>query len=247
MPTVCLTVIYSLRYRVNLRRGQTVLIHAATGGAGQICIQYCQWLGARVLATAGTEEKRRFLREQCGVEHVFNSRDASFANSVRTLLPNGVDVIINSLSGPLLKESVKLLAYHGHFVEWGKRDVFDRTQLSMFDFRSDCSFHVIDLISLSDKQQDICTVMLKEMVDLFVLGKLRAIHPTVVFEPSQVVEAFMRFVSGQAMGKSVVRMTNSDQPLYLTDKKLSKLVKGNYNLCKNKICKNELLIHQLNY
>ncbi|CAF3050328.1 unnamed protein product [Rotaria socialis] len=236
MPTVCLTVIYSLRYRVHLRRGQTVLIHAATGGAGQICIQYCQWLGARVLATAGTEEKRRFLREQCGVEHVFKSRDASFVNCVRNLLPNGVDVIINSLSGSLLKESVKLLAYHGHFVEWGKRDVFDRTQLSMFDFRSDCSFHVIDLISLSDKQQDICTVMLKEMVDLFVLGKLRAIQPTVVFEPSQVVEAFMRFVSGQAMGKSVVRMTNSDQPLYLSDKQLNKLIKDNNIMFVPEVC-----------
>ncbi|CAF4242949.1 unnamed protein product, partial [Adineta steineri] len=56
MPVICLTVIYSLKYRIHLRRGQTVLIHAATGGAGQICIQYCQWIGARVLATAGTEE-----------------------------------------------------------------------------------------------------------------------------------------------------------------------------------------------
>ncbi|CAF4343099.1 unnamed protein product, partial [Adineta steineri] len=50
MPAVCLTVIYSLKYRVHLRAGQTVLIHAATGGAGQICIQYCQYIGARVIA-----------------------------------------------------------------------------------------------------------------------------------------------------------------------------------------------------
>ncbi|CAF4120618.1 unnamed protein product, partial [Adineta steineri] len=127
-------------------------------------------------------------------------------------------VVINSLSGPLLKQSIKLLAYHGHFVEWGKRDVFDRTALSMFDLRSDCSIHVIDLISLSDKQQDICTDMLEEMVQLFIQKKLKPIEPTVIYEPSQVKEAFLRCNSGQAMGKSVVRLTNSSEPLYVNSK-----------------------------
>ncbi|CAF4106630.1 unnamed protein product, partial [Adineta steineri] len=215
MPVICLTVIYSLKYRVHLRRGHTVLIHAATGGAGQICIQYCQHVGARVIATAGTEDKRRFLREHLGVEHVFNSRDTSFVNDVRNVLPNGLDVIINSLSGPLLKQSIKLLAYHGHFVEWGKRDVFDKTQLSMFDFRSDCSFHVIDLVLLLEKQPDIYNPILQEMVDLLIQGKLKAIEPTVVYEPSQVIDAFMRCNSSQAMGKAVVRLTNSNESLYL--------------------------------
>ncbi|CAF4172959.1 unnamed protein product [Adineta steineri] len=58
---------------VHLRAGQTVLIHAARGGAGQICIQYCQYIGARIFAIDGTEEKRRFLCEYYDIEHVFNS------------------------------------------------------------------------------------------------------------------------------------------------------------------------------
>ncbi|CAF0842283.1 unnamed protein product [Adineta steineri] len=227
MPVICLTVIYSLKYRVHLRRGQTVLIHAATGGAGQICIQYCQWVGARVLATAGTEEKRRFLREHYGIEHVFNSRDTSFVNGVRSILPHGVDVVINSLSGILLQESIKLLADHGHFVEWGKRDVFDKTQLSMFDFRSDCTFYVIDLISLPDQQLPMCTVMLQEMIDLLIQGKLKAIEPTVMYEPSQVIDAFMRCNSGQAMGKAVVRLTNSNESLYLNNVHHNNLLEDN--------------------
>ncbi|UJR38870.1 hypothetical protein I4U23_031538 [Adineta vaga] len=215
MPVICLTVIYSLKYRVHLRRGQTVLIHAATGGAGQICIQYCQWIGARVLATAGTEEKRRFLREHYGIEYVFNSRDTSFVGDVRNILPHGVDVVINSLSGILLQESIKLLANHGHFVEWGKRDIFDKSQLSMFDFRSDCSFHVIDLVLILGKYPDICIAMLQEMVNLLIQGKLKVIEPTVVYEPSQVIDAFIRCNSGQFMGKAVVRVTKSNESLYL--------------------------------
>ncbi|CAF4165644.1 unnamed protein product, partial [Adineta steineri] len=184
MPTPLLTVIYSLKYRVHLQAGQTVLIHAATGAAGQWCIQYCQYIGARVIATAGTEEKRRFLREYYGIEHVFNSRDASFVNDIRQILSQGVDVIVNSLSGNLLKESIKLLAYHGHFVEWGKRDIYHDNNLSMFQLRSDCSFHVIDFISLADHVSPLMRLMLEEAIDLFIQRKLRAVEPTVTYEPS---------------------------------------------------------------
>ena len=236
MSTACLTVIYSLKHRVHLQPNQTVLIHAATGGAGQMCIQYCQWIGARVLATAGTEEKRRFLREHYGIEYVFNSRDISFVNDVRRILPNGVDVVVNSLSGSLLKESVKLLAYHGHFIEWGKRDIYDKNSLSMFDLRSDCSFHVIDLISLPDQILPICTVMLQEMVDLFLQGKFKPIEPTIVYEPSQVIEAFMRCNSGQAMGKTVVRLTSSEKPLDLSRIQCSNMSNGNHYFSVHLLC-----------
>ncbi|CAF3952735.1 unnamed protein product [Adineta steineri] len=236
MPTVCLTVIYSLKYRVHLQPGQTVLIHAATGGAGQICIQYCQYIGARVLATAGTEEKRHFLRKHLGVEHVFNSRDTSFVDGVRSILPDGVDVIINSLSGPLLKESIKLLDYHGHFIEWGKRDVYDKTQISMFDLRSDCTFHIVDLVLIPDRKLDIVRLMLQEMMDLLIQGKLKPIEPTIAYEPSQVIEAFMRFNSGQAMGKAVVRLTDSEQPLHLNSPHDNNLSKDNDVMFPSEVC-----------
>ncbi|CAF1458927.1 unnamed protein product [Adineta steineri] len=236
MPVVCLTVIYSLKYRVHLRRDQTVLIHAATGGAGQICIQYCQWIGARVIATAGTEEKRRFLREHYGLEYVFNSRNTSFVSGVRSILPHGVDVVINSLSGILLQESIKLLADHGHFVEWGKRDVFGKTQLSMFDFRSDCSFHVIDLVLILEKHPDIYNPILQEMIDLLIQGKLKAIEPTVVYEPSQVIDAFMRRNSGQAMGKAVVRLTNSNESLCLNSIHHNNLIEDNDVMFPSSVC-----------
>ncbi|CAF1453353.1 unnamed protein product, partial [Adineta steineri] len=225
MPTPLLTVIYSLKYRVHLQAGQTVLIHAATGAAGQMCIQYCQYIGARVIATAGTEEKRRFLHEYYGIEHVFNSRDTSFVNDIRRILPQGVDVIVNSLSGILLKESIKLLAYHGNFVEWGKRDIYHDSNLSMFQLRSDCSFHVIDFAGLADHVSPLIRLMLEEAIDLFVQRKLRAVEPTVTYEPPQVIEALLRCNSGQVMGKTVFRISSSDQPLNINKKQSTSLLK----------------------
>ncbi|CAF1580163.1 unnamed protein product [Adineta steineri] len=221
LPTPFLTVIYSLKYRVRLQPNQTVLIHAATGAAGQMCIQYCQYIGARVIATAGTEEKRCFLREYYGIEDVFNSRDTSFVNNIREILPQGIDVIVNSLSGNLLKESIKLLAYHGHFVEWGKRDIYHNGNLSMFQLRTDCSFHVIDFAGLADHVSPLIRVMLEEAIDLFIQHKLRAVEPTVTYEPSQVIEALLRCNSGQVMGKTVFRITSSDQPLTINKKTIN--------------------------
>ncbi|CAF2150178.1 unnamed protein product [Rotaria magnacalcarata] len=226
MPNSCLTVLYSLKYRVHLRPDQTVLVHAATGGAGQACIQYCQSIGARVLATAGSNEKRRFLREYYGIKHVFNSRDFSFINDVRTLLPDGVDVIVNSLTGPLLQESIKLLSLHGHFVEWGKRDVFDKSHISMFALRNDCSFHVIDVSSLKVNQLNIFGELIEEVMQLIIKGIFRPIEPTNIYEPSEVVEVFKQCNSGQIIGKCVIRLTSSHQPLYLNNQQLTPLTKG---------------------
>ncbi|CAF4293928.1 unnamed protein product, partial [Adineta steineri] len=225
LPCPILTVIYSLKYRVHLQSDQTVLIHAATGAASQMCIQYCQYIDARVIATARTEEKRRFLREYDGIEHVFNSRDTSFVNDIRQILSQGVDVIVNSLSGNLLKESIKLLAYHGHFVEQGKRDIYHNNNLSMFQLRSDCSFHVIDFISLADHLSPLIQLMLEEANDLFVRRKLRAVEPTVTYEPSQVIEALLRCNSGQVMGKTVFCITSSDQLLNINKNQSNNLLK----------------------
>ncbi|CAF1443164.1 unnamed protein product [Adineta steineri] len=151
-------------------------------------------------------------------------RDASFVNQIRQILPQGVDVIVNSLSGNLLKESINLLAYHGHFFEWGKRDIYHDNNLSMFQLRSDCSFHVIDFISLADHVSPLMRLMLEEAIDLFIQRKLRAVEPTVTYEPSQVIEALLRCNSGQVMGKTVFRITSSDQPLNIDKKQSNSLL-----------------------
>ncbi|CAF0914759.1 unnamed protein product [Adineta steineri] len=192
---------------VDSTTGQTVLIHVATGASGQWCIQYCQYIGTRVIATATTEEKRRFLREYYGIEHVFNSRNTSFVNQIPQILPQGVDVIVNSLSSNLLKESIKVLAYHGYFVEWSKRDIYHNSSLSMFQLRSDCSFHVIDFAGLADHVSPLIRLMLEETIDLFVQ------------------QALLRYKSGQVMGKTAFRITSSDQPLNIHKKQINSLLK----------------------
>jgi len=113
---------YSLHQVANLKRGERVLIHSAAGGVGQAAIQWAQHVGAEIFATAGTEDKRQWLRDQ-GIAHVSDSRSDRFAQDILEWTNGeGVDVVLNSLAGPLLARSFDLLRADGRFVEIGKRD-----------------------------------------------------------------------------------------------------------------------------
>ncbi|CAF4046613.1 unnamed protein product, partial [Rotaria sordida] len=227
LPTAFLTALLSLKHRIRLKHGQTVLIHAATGATGQACIQYCQAVGARVIATAGSDAKRCFLRKHYGIKHVFNSRDLSFVTEIHSRFPNGVNVIVNSLSGPLLQESFKLLASHGHFIELGKRDVYARTSLPIFDLRQDCNFHVIDLALHVIDEPHTVREMIDDVFDYFRRGLFKPFEPMTIFEPSKVIDAFTQCSLGVSMGKVVVRMTSSEQPLSLKESDMNTEISEN--------------------
>ncbi|CAF3905197.1 unnamed protein product [Rotaria sordida] len=227
LPTAFLTALFSLKHRIRLKHGQTVLIHAATGATGQACVQYCQAVGARVIVTAGSDAKRCFLRKHYGIEHVFNSRDLSFVTEIRSLFPNGVNVIVNSLSGPLLQESFELLAPHGHFIELGKRDVYSRTSLPIFDLRQDCNFHIIDLTLLAIDEPHTTHEMIDDVLDYFRRGLFRPFEPLTIFEPSEVIHAFTQCSLGISMGKMVIRMTSSEQPLTLKESDMNTKISEN--------------------
>ncbi len=114
---------YSLCHLARLTRGESVLIHSAAGGVGGAAIQLAQRAGATVIATAGTKEKRAYLR-QMGVNHVFDSRSLDFYNQVMEVTHGrGVDVVLNSLTGRfIVQEPQDAWPCLGRFVEIGKAD-----------------------------------------------------------------------------------------------------------------------------
>src|SRR5207245_6837204 len=104
IPVAFVTVIYTLGHLAKIGPGEHVLIHAAGGGVGLAAIQYAKHRGAVVIATAGSEAKRAFLR-LAGADHVLDSRDLSFSDAVRAITEGqGVDVVLNSLSGAAVEQ-----------------------------------------------------------------------------------------------------------------------------------------------
>jgi len=102
-----------------LVQGETALIHAGAGGVGLAAIQMAKAAGARVIATASSDERLERLRE-FGLDDGINYREKDFVTEVRALTNNrGADVILDSVGGENLQKSLTALAYRGRCVTFG--------------------------------------------------------------------------------------------------------------------------------
>jgi len=143
VPVAFLTAEYALFKCGRLKAGDRVLVHAAAGGVGIAAVQLARQAGAEVFATAGSDEKRAFVRT-LGAAHVASSRDPGFADEIRRATDGrGVDVVVNSLAGEFIPRSLDLLAPGGRFVELGKREVWDENTVR--SRRPDVAYSVFQL------------------------------------------------------------------------------------------------------
>jgi NADPH2:quinone reductase len=102
-----------------LKAGQTVLIHAGAGGVGMAAIQMAKKAGARVIATASSSDKLARLKD-FGLDHGINYVEQDFVAEVQTLTARrGVDVVVDSVGGKTLADSVKVLGWRGRLVSVG--------------------------------------------------------------------------------------------------------------------------------
>ena len=116
-PVVYMTAYAALRHFGRLEAGERVLIHTAAGGVGQAALQIARHLGAEIYATAGSEEKRAWLRAQ-GVAHVGDSRSLTFASELLAATGGeGVDLVLNTLPARTLQKSLSILRPRGRLID----------------------------------------------------------------------------------------------------------------------------------
>lgn len=119
IPVVFMTAWFALVRKAALRSGETVLVQAAGSGVGMAGVQIAKHIGARVLATAGSDEKLARARE-LGADEGINYRTTDFAEAVTAITGGrGVDVVLESVGGRVLIRSIELLADGGRLVSVG--------------------------------------------------------------------------------------------------------------------------------
>jgi len=103
----------------NLEAGQTILIHAGAGGVGMAAIQLAKQAGATVISTASSDEKLERLKD-FGLDHGINYASENFVERTRELTDGrGADLIVDSVGGQNLVDSIAALAYRGTLVSVG--------------------------------------------------------------------------------------------------------------------------------
>ncbi len=196
------TVHYGLDHLARLGVGEWVLIHDAADGMGQAAIQLARLAGANLVATAATPEKRRFLRQALGLEHVFDSGAPGWVEEVLICTEGeGVDVVLSALSGVNLRRSLSLLKPYGRFVNVGQAD-FGQL-LSPGQLAPNAALFSVDLAQLMQDRPGYAGEILAELWPRFESGDLQPL-PHRVFSVAQIKEAVQSLAEARFAGKGVI-------------------------------------------
>ncbi|OCB56705.1 polyketide synthase [Mycobacterium malmoense] len=192
-----------------LKPGDRVLIHAASGGVGLAAIQMAQQHGAVVFATASTY-KRATLR-RLGVEYVYDSRTTDFADQILADTDGaGVDVVLNSLTNEgFVEATVRATAQNGRFAEIAKRDIW--TPERMAAARPDIAYEVVALDGTILADPERIRGLLAEVSDGLGSGEWAPL-PAEIYPLTEAKTAFRRMQQARHIGKIVLQMPNPLQP-----------------------------------
>ena len=201
IPVAFLTASYALERLAGLRSGERVLIHAGAGGVGMAAIQVARRLGAQVFATAGSEDKRAFLRS-LGLVHVFDSRSLVFAEQIRALTGGaGVHVVLNSLADDFIPASLDLLVAGGRFLEMGKRGIWSAEAVAAR--RPDVGYFPFDLGDAARAEPALVPELFARLSSAFESGELR-VPPLASWPLSEASSAFRAMAQARHIGKIVL-------------------------------------------
>jgi acyl transferase domain-containing protein/NADPH:quinone reductase-like Zn-dependent oxidoreductase len=208
IPAAALTVRLAFDW-AQLKPGDRVLIHAASGGVGLAAIQMAQQHGAIVFATASTY-KRATLRK-LGVEYVYDSRSTDFADQILADTDGaGVDVVLNSLTNEgFVEATVRATAQNGRFAEIAKRDIWTPEQMAAA--RPDIAYEIVALDETTLREPEQIKRLLTEVSDGLASGEWTPL-PVEIFPLTEAKAAFRRMQQARHIGKIVLQMPNPLQP-----------------------------------
>ncbi|KAL8744188.1 MAG: hypothetical protein Q9190_003535 [Brigantiaea leucoxantha] len=207
IPVVHCTAHHALSTVGGLCKGESVLIHAAAGGVGQAAIMLAQQVEAEIYATVGSVDKKALLMETYGIpeDHIFSSRDTSFSKALMAMTKQkGVDVALNSTSGEMLRHSWQCMAPMGRFIEIGKRDLVQNSNLEMEKFADSVTFAAVDIGVVADKKPLLFKHLLSKVMEMHQEGIIRQVQPLTVFPIAEMQHAMRTMQAGKHTGKIVI-------------------------------------------
>ena len=152
-PIAGVTAWHALHELAGIQAGQRVLVHAATGGVGWFAVRFAQQVGAEIVATAGSAEKRASLTA-LGIHEVYSSRDVAFAAA------RPVDIVVGALPEPQRQAALRLLRPGGCYVEIGRAGLPSAEAVAAL--RPDITWHVV---ALDQVAAPVFAALLRQVLD----------------------------------------------------------------------------------
>jgi NADPH-dependent curcumin reductase CurA len=190
-----------------LRDGDVVWVAAAAGAVGSLAAQFAKLTGHRVIGSAGSDDKVAYLLDEVGLDAAFNYKKGAVADLLRAAAPDGIDVYFDTVGGDHLEAAVGALRRFGRVALCGAISQYENTEppcgpgnlfqatandLTLRGFRGSSNLH------LMEEMQAQVGAWLRD-------GKL-ACRETVVDGLEHAPDALVRVLSGDTVGKTLVRI-----------------------------------------
>ncbi|MBI1904120.1 MAG: NADPH:quinone reductase [Planctomycetia bacterium] len=151
---VGITAHLGLFQRARLQKGEILFVNGGTGGVGSAVVQMAKAVGARVITTAGSDEKVKACRE-LGADLALNYRSADLDDRIRQFAPQGIDVWWETTREPNFERTVSLLAKRGRMILMAGREAKPVFPVGPF-YVKDCSLHGFAMFNASADEQRAC-------------------------------------------------------------------------------------------
>jgi polyketide synthase 12 len=207
VPIAFLTAYHALIDQAGLQQGERLLVHAGAGGVGMAAVQLGRHLGAEVFATASPAKWPAL--ESLGLDeaHIASSRTLEFKDKFLDLTAgSGVDVVLDSLAREYVDASLELLPGGGRFLEMGKTDIRDPTEVAAA--HPGVSYRAFDVLGMEPQR---IHAALTEVLQLFEQGALQVL-PVKVWDLRDAPQAFRFMSRAQHVGKIVLSVPRAIDP-----------------------------------
>jgi NADPH:quinone reductase len=196
------TAYHALLQRGRMQAGEWVLVHGAAGGIGIAAIQVAKAFGAKVIATAGSEEKRSACLEE-GADHAIDYR-SGFVDRVKELTGGrGVDIVYDPIGDKVAEESLRCLAWCGRLLILGFLGGGPTNIKSNYLLIKGIDAIGVRIGGLNEANPDLAIANMKALIVLAEQGKLRP-RISHTFRLDQAAEALQVVIDRAVIGKAVL-------------------------------------------
>ena len=192
---------------VEVRAGETIFISGAAGAVGSVAGQLAKLRRCRVIGSAGSAEKVKFLREECGFDVAFDYKSGPVLDQLNQAAPEGIDVYFDNVGGEALEAALSALRTHGRIIACGSISGYNEQKprpgpTNLFNVITKRltmkGLMVLDWLDHQDAFE-------REVGGYFKAGKVKH-KETVVEGIDKAVDAFIGLFQGKNLGKMVVEL-----------------------------------------
>jgi NADPH2:quinone reductase len=199
-----LTAVYALRWRGGLKAGETVLVLGAGGAVGVAAVQVAKAHGARVIASASSEDKRQLALKN-GADHAVDSRATDWRDQIKALTGGkGVDVVVDPVGDKYTEPAFRSLGWNGrHLVVGFAAGEIPRLPANLTIVKG-ASLIGVELRGVATREPETMKILGEEVARLFATGVAR---PPIarIYPLEDYAQAMHAAASGEAAGRILIR------------------------------------------